>query len=520
MNQNQIANLRSEFTVFVLGTDNPLTERLSDKVSDAGFETQVFHRADDFLIRTREYPPHIVAVELSDVTGLSLIHTLQVLSTEIKILLFSEGPVLQGVAELIRAGASDLIDNIHERMAELVPRLDLIIGHMITEFRLEQTQSLVAQRGYEEQHFQDARAALGEIDLTSQIQTFVDGLETTNDEDGLNRYLVEQVSSTFDGSPTLLLKYVPAFSTLVLGPTSKIRFESQNAVGLKVNGTFEEVQERLLSPHKISGLQKFMSQIFEIEPFYAEPVCSSDGVYGILVIGVERPSATQAQALRIFLKLHRESQRVFVLKRELHEVGEKDNLTGFYLKSLLRDKIDDEVSRARRTHLPVSLVAACVDNFRNLVTKHGAAFGDQIIRSVSQIIKKTSRRSDVLIYLGAGEFVFLLPHTAGEGATIKAEKLRRGIERVAIPSPDLASSLQLTMSFGVSDFPVLSSDSESLLQSADEALFQVITSTRNKVCLAQPENTEGEKQNPSIEIESFDLSSGLLGGSPMVDEWT
>src|SRR5262249_9039389 len=117
-----------------------------------------------------------------------------------------------------------------------------------------------------------------------------------------------------------------------------------------------------------------------------------------------------------------------------------------------------------------------------------SAFGHEeaqvVLRTAARILEKHSRVNDIVGRIGVDEFGLILPHTGKQGAMIKAERLRRIFE-----SADFGKVLNgfshLTISLGVSEYPGLVRDAEELMQSADEALYQV-RKAGNRTCVAKP----------------------------------
>src|SRR5690606_10409083 len=97
------------------------------------------------------------------------------------------------------------------------------------------------------------------------------------------------------------------------------------------------------------------------------------------------------------------------------------------------DRLDEEVTRSRRTKMPVSLVYMDIDHFKKYNDQNGHPMGDQLLKMVATVLQKTSRKNDVVCRIGGEEFVLILPHTDSKGAAIKAEKLRRTIEATTFP---------------------------------------------------------------------------------------
>ena len=122
------------------------------------------------------------------------------------------------------------------------------------------------------------------------------------------------------------------------------------------------------------------------------------------------------------------------------------------------------------------------DRFSEWVDQLGAQPADSLLKGVAAILKQTARLTDVVARTGTNEFSVLLPHTEQTGAAIKGERLRRMIEAAKFPL--LASQNDsFTVSIGISEYPNLSQDAESLVRTADQALAQVKASG-NRVCLA------------------------------------
>jgi diguanylate cyclase (GGDEF)-like protein len=147
-----------------------------------------------------------------------------------------------------------------------------------------------------------------------------------------------------------------------------------------------------------------------------------------------------------------------------------------------------------------------IDHFKKYNDQNGHPMGDTLLKMYSQILKKTSRKNDIVARIGGEEFVIMLPHTDKMGAAIKAEKLRRIIEATPFPHGEKQPLGKVSSSFGVAEYPSHSHDAEGLVKAADDALYQVKSTTRNRVCLA----TVAEDFKPDFEplkIPAFEKKS-------------
>jgi diguanylate cyclase (GGDEF)-like protein len=170
-------------------------------------------------------------------------------------------------------------------------------------------------------------------------------------------------------------------------------------------------------------------------------------------------------------------------EKRLHVVSTKDLSTDVFNRQNFMIKVGEEISRSRRTKLPVALVQISIDQFGRLNSTFGLEESQTVMRTAAQIFQKHSRVNDIVGRMGTDEFGLLLPHTDKEGAMIKAERLRRMFETADFEKI-MRGVGKLTISLGVSEYPTLARDTEELVQTADDALYQV-RQGGNKTCVAQ-----------------------------------
>src|SRR5204863_368100 len=97
-----------------------------------------------------------------------------------------------------------------------------------------------------------------------------------------------------------------------------------------------------------------------------------------------------------FLLLHRD--RADAAART---IAATDPLTGAFNRASFREIADREFSRARRAGQPVSLILVEVDAFAELVERHGAHFGDSVLKRFSEIVREALRKEDLVVRFGA-----------------------------------------------------------------------------------------------------------------------
>jgi diguanylate cyclase (GGDEF)-like protein len=163
-----------------------------------------------------------------------------------------------------------------------------------------------------------------------------------------------------------------------------------------------------------------------------------------------------------------------------------DGLTGLWNRAYFETRLVTELSLSRRTKQPLACVMLDLDHFKQLNDQHGHPFGDEVLRTVGQVLGETCRAEDVVCRYGGEEFVVLAPNTVGARATELAERIRVAIESNKWCNRN--KPVKVTASLGVADLQ--NSPPPSLLELADSALYKAKNAGRNRVVLAEPPESE------------------------------
>jgi len=170
------------------------------------------------------------------------------------------------------------------------------------------------------------------------------------------------------------------------------------------------------------------------------------------------------------------------LFHELREHSLRDGLTNCFNRSHALEVLDVELRRARRSHLPVSLIMFDLDHFKEVNDRYGHLCGDAVLAAIGSRMRDVLRGSDLKCRYGGEEFLVLLPETPIEGAKRVADTLRREIADLPIHWKD--ETLQITASFGVTMALPSEIDSEAIISRADAALYRAKEQGRNCVRLS------------------------------------
>jgi diguanylate cyclase (GGDEF)-like protein len=189
-------------------------------------------------------------------------------------------------------------------------------------------------------------------------------------------------------------------------------------------------------------------------------------------------------------------------QEELEQLGVRDGLTGLYNRRYFFHRLRGEVERCRRFNRHFSLLMIDVDDFKKFNDRYGHLEGDRLLKSLSEILGSSIRRSDqpptyeldIACRYGGEEFAIILPEAEAEGGYSAAERLReRVIARAAVSTAERirnrVASIDIcgqrtSISIGVSTFPGHGDGADDLVCSADAALYEAKRLGKDRVVFA------------------------------------
>lgn len=166
---------------------------------------------------------------------------------------------------------------------------------------------------------------------------------------------------------------------------------------------------------------------------------------------------------------------------DLERLALTDDLTGVPNRRHLMQRLEQELSRARRHHQPMCLAMLDLDRFKQVNDNFGHYAGDLVLSHFAAFLRTHVRAGDIVGRLGGEEFAVLLPQTKMEDALFV---LRRVSAQLALQNIDaVAPGFSYTFSGGVAALPK-SADNAScqwLLVGADKALYDAKRSGRDRI---------------------------------------
>lgn len=185
--------------------------------------------------------------------------------------------------------------------------------------------------------------------------------------------------------------------------------------------------------------------------------------------------------------LTRANQELTVRSRELEQMvtlsqqlATTDSLTGLNNRRFLDENLGSVFAQAKRYADPLCLVLVDVDYFKTINDEYGHSSGDAVLKLLGNLIRWSTRDSDISARVGGDEFAFVLPRTSIMQGKVFAESLLEKTRNhvFAIPGERI---IKVTLSIGIAELSGDVLSVEMLYGAADKALYESKHRGRNRV---------------------------------------
>jgi len=173
--------------------------------------------------------------------------------------------------------------------------------------------------------------------------------------------------------------------------------------------------------------------------------------------------------------LEAQKRELVAVNVELEALALRDGLTGLSNRRAFGQRLALEMNRAVRYGTPLSLLVLDVDHFKQYNDAFGHVAGDEVLRTLAQVMQSHGRETDFFARYGGEEFVAVLPHTGSEGARTVAERLRAAVAGAPWPARPVTASI------GAATLLPGMETEDDLVRAADGALYAAKAAGRDRV---------------------------------------
>lgn len=226
---------------------------------------------------------------------------------------------------------------------------------------------------------------------------------------------------------------------------------------------------------------------FEIEPpWWRTPQAYAAAALGIVAAGWlahrSRLRRVTRHAAALEALVRQRTQELEASRQELLELATRDALTGAWNRRAVLEILERELGRARRERLPLTLLLADIDHFKQVNDNFGHPAGDAVLREFARRVSAAVRPYDAVGRLGGEEFLVVLP---GLDSNRPGDALRVQALHAVVAAEPMPRAGRVTCSFGaITLVPGMEVDADQLVALADQALYQAKRNGRNQVVWA------------------------------------
>ena len=202
------------------------------------------------------------------------------------------------------------------------------------------------------------------------------------------------------------------------------------------------------------------------------PRRESDGatVWNGIFLDVSDQRTAQEQLERLNTDLDRRLLELRRAEAELQRLARYDSLTGLFNRSFFLETLGEVLLRAKRRKSRMGLIFIDLDGFKGVNDNLGHEAGDQILRTVAERIRRSTRRTDSVARIGGDEFTVLLQDLErGDDAALAAQAI---LGELARPCTIADRDVPLSASVGIAVYPEDGDEGQALLRHADLAMYR------------------------------------------------
>ena len=434
-------------------------------------------------IFSREKPDLVLCdLRMPEVDGLEVIHKIKDESPNTPIIVVSGTGIIADAVEAIRCGAWNYL---------LKPIQDMsVLLHAINQ-AMERSRLIVENRSYQE-HLEE--------EVTKRTQALQQAVKDLNQSHFKLKNSEKKYRAIFDNLQDVYLEITPDGKMTEISPSIS-NFSDYCREDL-LNKDIAKVFPNLQDHGYFLDQLKTKDQVTDFQLYLQD----KDGTLIPCSLNASYQTGSNPTEDKICATLRDVSDRKLAEAR-IEYLAYYDALTELPNRRLLLDRLEQNISRARRFGHYGTMLFLDLDRFKNINDSLGHPIGDALLKEVARRLVHDLRAEDTVSRLGGDEFVMLLSDlgnnstNAAAMAQQKAESIRiRLAEKYEIDGHDL----HITPSIGVAMFPSSNDDHESgddILRYADTAMYRAKDDGRNTIRFFLPSMQAAADNRLSIEKE-------------------
>ena len=198
------------------------------------------------------------------------------------------------------------------------------------------------------------------------------------------------------------------------------------------------------------------------------------------------------------------------------KAADRDSVTGLLNHRAIHQRLDEEFQRAQHQDRPLSVIMMDLNNFKLFNDTYGHPSGDLVLKRVARALESECRKPGILARYGGDEFIAVLPDTDEPKAMVLAQRLSERMRAEGFQGGADATTVPISLSFGVANYPKDSNNRFELVTIADRNLYQAKITDSGIMG-----TTETQRSHRALRTEgSFDVLDAMVTAVDNKDRYT
>lgn len=256
-------------------------------------------------------------------------------------------------------------------------------------------------------------------------------------------------------------------------------------------------QKGVVAIESLKRFSKFNNPVLleeKVEAVAAIPLWNEGKILGILYVNDFKPhlfSEKETSLLSLVSTIAATSIGKAKILEMTRLMAITDELTGLFNHRHLLQQLSSELSRTQRYGRALTLAMLDIDHFKQYNDTHGHLMGNEVLRTLGDLIRRNIRETDIAARYGGEEFSIIMPETNRTRGKLIAERLRKAIADYPFKNGKTQPGGALNVSIGLAAYPENAASPHDLIEAADRALYRAKSTGRNRVCLSTKQEGQG-----------------------------
>ena len=352
-----------------------------------------------------------------------------------------------------------------------------------------------------------AQALVSSLDLEQVLETIARQAKALTQADGSRIYLLERDEETLKAVVVL-----EDYAEEIMATSVRV---GEGITGLVAASGVPEIVNRAERDPRVVQIPGTPE---EPQCLICVPLAVKGEVIGVMTLSREGDKEFKPSDLRLLTSLASQAATAIEnarLYEETKRLAATDPLTGVWNRRHIESRFRTEMERARRFGHPLSVLVMDIDKLKLFNDTYGHLAGDQVIRTVAQVVLTSCREIDIVGRYGGDEFALILPEADAQGAATVGQRILSNLDDEPFQAPD-GTKVPINISIGAASYPSDGEEVDRLFSLADATMYRAKLAGGGQFASLTTEPEELPRELAA----AFDALQGLLVTIDAKDHYT